>query len=414
MQYQQHQLSNGLTILGECNPRAHFSAFGFFVKTGARDETPEIGGVSHFLEHMVFKGTPNRSADQVNEMLDEMGSASNASTSVESTIYHAAVLPEFQSQLVELFSDLMRPSLRDDDFETEKKVIIEEIMMYADQPPYGGHEKIMADFFGDHPLGNSVLGTVDTVGALKAPQMKSYFEERYSPGNIAIAAGGKVDFDQLVKDVESHCGSWNSVKTERSVPTAEPRFGFESIHKESSTLQYIIQLTPGPARLDPDRYAARLLSTILGDDSGSRMFWEFIDSGRAESAGMGSYEYYGTGLIMSVIYCLPDQAQDNLNRLNQLQSKARDGITQKELDLAKSKVASHIILASERTESRMFSVGSQWLAGQDYLTVAEIAKRYQDVTLEEVNSVVAKYDLTKNMTLVVGPRDDLKPAAELV
>lgn len=411
MQYQQHQLSNGLTILAECNPNAHFSAFGFFVKTGARDETPEIGGVSHFLEHMVFKGTPNRSADEVNELLDEMGSASNASTSVESTIYHAAVLPEFQPRIVELFSDLMRPSLRDDDFETEKQVIIEEIKMYADQPPYGGHEKIMSDYFGDHPLGNSVLGTVDTVQSLTSSQMRSYFTNRYSPGNIAIAAGGKVDFDQLVKEVEMHCGSWGAVETERQTPQAKPRFGFETIYKESSTLEYIIQLTPGPARHDPSRYASRVLATILGDDSGSRMFWEFIDSGRAESAGMGSYEFAGSGLIMSVIYCLPDQAQENLNRLNQLHVKAREGVTQKELDLAKSKIASHIILASERTESRMFSVGSQWLAEQDFLTVAEIAKRYQDVTLEQVNAVLEQYDLTQNMTLVVGPCKDLQPSA---
>ncbi len=409
MQYQQHQLSNGLTILAECNPNAHFSAFGFFVKTGSRDESPEIGGVSHFLEHMVFKGTPNYTADEVNDLLDEMGSASNASTSVDSTIYHAAVLPEFQPGVVSLFSDLMRPSLRDDDFETEKKVIIEEIMMYADQPPYGGHEKIMADFYGEHSLGNSILGTVDTVQALTSQQMKSYFEKRYSPGNIAIAAGGKVDFEQLVAEVESHCGDWVAVEADRIAPQAEPRFGFESIYKESSTLEYIIQLSPGPARRDPDRYAARVLATILGDDSGSRMFWEFIDSGRAESAGMGSYEYDGSGFVMSVIYCLPDQAQDNLDRLHQLQTKANEGITQKELDLAKSKIASHIILASERTESRMFSVGSQWLAGQKFLTVAEIAKRYQDVSLEEVNAVMEKYDLTKNMTMVVGPCKDLKP-----
>ena len=121
MEYRQHQLDNGLTILAECNPRAYMSAFGFFVKAGSRDETPAIGGVSHFLEHMAFKGTPHRSAEQVNLELDEMGSSSNARTSEESTIYHAAVLPEFQSQIVHLMSDLMRPSLRETDFETEKK-----------------------------------------------------------------------------------------------------------------------------------------------------------------------------------------------------------------------------------------------------------------------------------------------------
>lgn len=399
-------------MVAECNPDAHFSAFGFFVRTGARDETPEIGGVSHFLEHMVFKGTDRRSADDVNELLDRMGSASNASTSVESTIYHAAVLPEFQAPTVELFSDLMRPSLREEDFETEKQVIVEEIKMYADQPPYGGHEKIMAQFFGTHPLGNSVLGTESTVTELTPDQMRAYFDQRYSPGNIAIAAGGKVDFDQLVKQVESHCGSWEAVPIQRNTPSAETNCGFETLYKESSTLEYIIQLAPGPSRQAPDRYAARVLTTILGDDSGSRMYWEFIDPGLAESAGMGNYEFQGAGLMMSVIYCLPDQAQENLNRLNQLQIKAREGgVTQKELDLAKSKISAHIILSSERTESRMFSVGAQWLAEQEFLTVAEIAKRYQDVTLEQVNETLANYDLSQNMTLVVGPCKDLVPAS---
>ncbi len=145
------------------------------MRTGARDETPEVGGVSHFLEHMVFKGTPNRSAAEVNLELDEMGSSSNARTSEESTIYYATVLPEFQTQVVELLSDIMRPSLRPEDFETEKQVIIEEIKMYDDQPPYGGYERIMAEFFGNHPLGQSVLGTVETVSALTPESMMELF-----------------------------------------------------------------------------------------------------------------------------------------------------------------------------------------------------------------------------------------------
>ena len=178
MEYRQHRLKNGLNILAECNPQAYTSAFGFFVRTGARDETSEISGVSHFLEHMVFKGTPNRSAAQVNLELDEMGSSSNARTGEESTIYHAAVLPEFQGQVVELLSDIMRPSLRIDDFETEKQVIIEEIKMYDDQPPYGGYERMMSEFFGKHPLGQSVLGTVDSVSGLTPESMMSYFKER--------------------------------------------------------------------------------------------------------------------------------------------------------------------------------------------------------------------------------------------
>jgi predicted Zn-dependent peptidase len=407
MEYRQHQLSNGLKILAECNDQSHFSAFGFFVKTGSRDETTEIGGVSHFLEHMVFKGTPNRSAEQVNLQLDEMGSSSNARTGEESTIYHAAVLPEFQTDVVDLLSDLMRPSLRTEDFEMEKQVIIEEILMYADQPPYGGFEKVMQRFFGTHPLGQSVLGTVDTVSAMTPESMMSYFEQRYSPGNMVLAAAGKVNFDQLIEDTEKRCGQWKSFDAQRSNETANYQTGFEVLHKPNSAQQYILQLAPGPCIEDESRFASRVAMAILGDDAGSRLYWEFLDSGRAESAGMGSNEYQGSGSIMSYLCCKPEDTQDNLNRLHELQTTALKGATQKELDMAKRKIASHIVLASERTESRMFSIGSQWLSNQDYKKPAEIADVYESVTLDEVNAALAAFPTTRNMTLVVGPNSDV-------
>ena len=412
MEYRQHKLDNGLEILAECNPQAYTSAFGFFVRTGARDETPEVGGVSHFLEHMVFKGTPNRTAAQVNLELDEMGSSSNARTSEESTIYHAAVLPEFQTQVVDLLSDIMRPSLRAEDFETEKQVIIEEIKMYDDQPPYGGYEKIMSEYFGDHPLGQSVLGTVDTVSALSPESMMAYFEERYSPSNICFAGAGNVDFDKLVEDVERCCGSWKKFDPKRGKNKAEYRTGFASMHKPSSHQQYILQLAPGPSSEEEIRYATAVMSGIIGDDGGSRLYWEFLDSGLAESAGMGTYDYQGSGAIMTFICCAPEEAQANLERLENLQRKVRDeGITQKELDLAKRKIASHIVLASERTNSRMFSIGAQWLCEQKYKTVGEIAAIYESLTLEQVNEALQAYPLDQNMTVAVGPCE-LKPLSK--
>ncbi|HEY2761857.1 MAG TPA: pitrilysin family protein, partial [Pirellulales bacterium] len=152
MQFQRATLDNGLEIVAECNSAAHSTALGFFVKTGARDETDEVSGVSHFLEHMMFKGTPSRSAEDVNREFDDMGADYNAYTSVEITAYHAVVLPEFQNATVELLADILRPSLREEDFVTEKQVILEEIKMYCDQPPFAVDDKCRAAFFGNHPL----------------------------------------------------------------------------------------------------------------------------------------------------------------------------------------------------------------------------------------------------------------------
>jgi predicted Zn-dependent peptidase len=409
MEYKQHRLDNGLQILAECNPQAYTSAFGFFVRAGSRDETPEIGGVSHFLEHMVFKGTPNRTAAQVNLELDEMGSSSNARTSEESTIYHSLVLPEFQSQMVNLLSDILRPSLRQDDFETEKQVIIEEIKMYDDQPPYGGYERVMREFFGEHPMGQSVLGTVESVSALTPDQMHGYFQSRYSPSNICLAAAGNIDFEKLIDEVQNCCGGWESIEQKRDKTSAEYRQGFVTMHKPQSSQQYILQMSPGCSSEDEIRYASSIMSSIIGDDSGSRLYWEFLDSGLAESAGMGSYDYQGCGGTMTFICCAPEQAQDNLERLKKLQQTiVRDGVTQKELDLAKRKIASHIVLASERTNTRMFSIGSQWLNEQPFKTVGQIAEIYESMTLDQVNEAIAAFPLEKNMTVVVGPSENLK------
>ena len=166
MEFLKERLDNGLEIVAECNPEAHSLGLGFFVQTGSRDESNALAGVSHFLEHMVFKGTPTRTADDVNREFDEMGAHYNAFTSEENTVYYAAVLPECQQRCLDLLADILRPSLRSEDFDTEKQVIIEEIRMYEDQPPFGADDKCKAVHFGAHPLGRSVLGTVATSALL--------------------------------------------------------------------------------------------------------------------------------------------------------------------------------------------------------------------------------------------------------
>src|SRR5205823_9294917 len=169
-------LSNGLPVIGETSPSARSVALGFFVRTGARDETPEVSGVSHFLEHMVFKGTPRRSALDVNRDFDRIGAHYNAFTSEENTVFYAAILPEYIPQAVDILADILRPSLRQDDFDMEKNVIIEEIGMYEDQPMWSAYDRAKRAYFADHPLGNSILGTPQSVAALTREQMRS--EER--------------------------------------------------------------------------------------------------------------------------------------------------------------------------------------------------------------------------------------------
>ena len=409
MEFRKHQLDNGLELVAECNPSAYSTAVAFFVKTGSRDETDELSGVSHFLEHMAFKGTARRTAADVNRELDEIGSHSNAYTSEEQTVYYATVLPEYQERAVDILADILRPALREDDFTTEKKVILEEIAKYEDQPPFGAHEKCMAMHFGQHPLSRNILGSVESVSALTAENMRAYFEQRYSPSNIVLAAAGNVDFDELIRQADVRCGRWQPFKASREKPEPEIKGDFRVIYNEIAIQQYAVQLANGPATEDERRYAARVLATILGDDSGSRFYWEFMDTGRAEYAAMGSYEYQGAGVQMTYLCCAPDQAAANLRRIAEMQEEIqRHGVTEDELTLAKSKICSHIVLQSERPTNRLFAVGNAWVQRQDYRTVRDVVRCYQAVTVEDVAASLDAFPLIPNTTVAVGPLDKLE------
>src|SRR5438876_9812713 len=189
--FQHKQLANGLDVIAEINPDAHSAAFGLFVKTGARDESSDINGVSHFLEHMMFKGSEKYTWEDVNRIFDEIGARYNASTSQELTSYYANVLPEFTERAVEHLAHLLRPAIRPADFDTEKKVILEEIAMYLDDPGHRLYEKLMETHFGNHPLSQSVLGPAETIQKLQRDQMAGYFQRRYGPGNMVVAVTGK-------------------------------------------------------------------------------------------------------------------------------------------------------------------------------------------------------------------------------
>src|SRR5438477_1393518 len=194
MQFHREVLPNGLTIVGETNSAARSVALGFWVRTGARDETPEVSGVTHFLEHMIFKGSERRDAFAVNRDLDRIAANPNAFTSEENTVFHAMVLPEYLPQAVDILSDILRPSLREEDFDMEKNVIIEEIGMYEDQPMWSAYDHAKRAYFAEHPLGNSILGTADSIRALKRDQMHAYFRRRYVAPNITVAAAGNFDW----------------------------------------------------------------------------------------------------------------------------------------------------------------------------------------------------------------------------
>ncbi len=408
MEFLKETLPNGLEIVAECNAEAYSTALGFFVRTGSRDETDQVAGVSHFLEHMMFKGTPTRTADDVNREFDEMGAHYNAFTSEENTVYYAAVLPEYQNHAVSLLGDILRPSLRQEDFDTEKQVILEEIHMYEDQPPFGADEKAKAAHYGKHPLGRSVLGSPQSISSLRVQQMREYFQLRYGPQNIVLAAAGQVDFAALVNSARHICGPWESSQTSRELPEPPSHDGFHVLFKETAAQQYSLQLCRGPAATDEDRYAAKIQAMILGDDSGSRLYWELVDPGLAEQAVLNHYEYDGAGLFMTYMACEPQCAAENLQRVLEVYRQAAEqGFTKEELKQAKSKVLSRIVLSSERPRGRLFAVGSDWIQRRQYRSVADDIDTVAAITVDDLLAVQAKYPLTRCTTVSIGPLTNL-------
>jgi predicted Zn-dependent peptidase len=408
LEFLHHTLDNGLEIVAECNGEAHSAAFGFFVQTGSRDESDDLAGVSHFLEHMAFKGTPTRSADDVNREFDEMGAHYNAFTTEESTVYYAAVLPECQPRCVTLLADILRPVLRLEDFDTEKKVILEEIHMYLDQPPFGADDQCKAAFFGSHPLARSVLGTASSIQRLSAEQMRDYWQRRYSPTNIVLAAAGRIDFHALVATVRERCGEWPALVAPRNRPPAAPHSEFRWIRREKATQVYVMQLIGAPAAEDIDRFPAKLLATVVGDESGSRFFWELVDTGLAEHASLGHYEYQGAGAYLGYLSCDPERAASNIQRMREIyRIVERQGIDSEELTQAQTKVKARIVLGSERPRNRLFSVGGNWACRHEYRSVKDDLNTIDAIRLDDVTQVLKKYPLSVNSTVAIGPLEQL-------
>lgn len=409
MDFYHRTLDNGLDVVVELNPSVHSLAAGFFVRTGSRDETSEVAGVSHFLEHMAFKGNERFSGDDMNRILDELGASSNASTDQEVTNYYAAVLPEYLDQTMELLAAMMQPSLRQEDFDTEKKVILEEIGMYEDQPGFTAYDHVMATHFQGHPLGQSILGTNESIEALTSTQMRQYHAEQYKAGNMTLAIAGNTDIDSLMEIVDRHCGGIPAGKTERSAPAFEPQPRLHMVHRESSVQQHVMQMGTAPQGDHELRFAAELLSVVVGDDSGSRLFWEMTDPGFVDCADLGYGEFDGAGTWITYLSCEPEDVEKNLQRMQAVFDEVNaGGITEEELEQARNKVASRVVLRGERPMGRLSSLGNNWVYRGEYRSVADDLQIVRSVTLDDINALRTQYPLTMNTTVGVGPRDALQ------
>lgn len=407
--FKQHTLANGIRVIAEVDPHAHSAAAGYFVRTGARDEDSGVMGVSHFLEHMMFKGTARRTTERINGDFDRIGARNNAYTSHEMTCFHATVLPDRllgEEGVLDILGDMMRPALREEDFATEKNVILEEIAMYQDNPFWVLYERAAEVHYGAdpsrgedaanigagmHPLGHRVLGTTRSITDLSVEQMREYFAHRYSADNTVVALAGKVDFDAAVREIERLSGRWERTGAKR--PLVAPPYADRAFTLRSPKVNrgYALMLTPAPDATDSRRYAASLLAQALGGPDNSRLHWALVETGLAESAESGYDPRDGTGELLVFVCCDPERVDECWGVVERELAGLRDSITDDDLARIRAKAATGMTVAGERPSGRMQRLGRQWMYRAEYTTLEDELERINAVTLDDVRRLIEQF-----------------------
>jgi len=404
MEFKHKKIDNGLNIIAEVNKDAQSAAAGFFVRTGARDETDQINGVSHYLEHMLFKGTDKLSALDVNLCFDNLGAQYNAFTSEENTVFYAATLPKQLEEVTKLWCELLRPSLRDDDFNMEKNVILEEIAMYKDLPQFDVMDRCRALHFDKHPCGKSVLGSVESIKALTSGQMREYFDGRYAPNNITAVIAGNFDFEKICDCIEAGCGKWTPKQAERIIEYFAGTARKEHLKRKNLNRQHICLTSPTVSYQDKRCYAATLLAKIIGDDSGSRFFWELVDTAIAEAAAMHCEAMDNVGAYYSYIQTAPENSERVMDIIEGIfKSLQKAKISDFELQTAKNKVLSAITIKNEVPMGRLVELGFNWVYLGRYLPIEEEIKRIKNVTIEDLHALLADFPLMPYTQFSLGP-----------
>ncbi len=402
-----HRLANGLQILAQPMPDFESVAVSYYVRTGSREEPdPSIAGGSHFLEHMVFKGTEHLDWQQITLEFNKIGAELNAFTSHESTVFYARILGEYLDSAFELLSDMMYPRLSESDFETEKEVIVNEIARSEDQPYNLAVRRLVQTYFGTHPLGHDVLGTRESIRNMGIEQMREYWKRRYAANNLILSVAGNLDWEHFVQLAEQRCSNWRSGETGRNVEPYEPAHSINDIIVDKKFKQQIMILAmPSVGVTDPDYYAAMLGGSILGDSDGSRLYWNIYQKGLAESASAGIWAMEGTGMLMMEANSTPEEAPRVLKLLRaELNSFLDDGVHEDELRRAKDKWISNLVLSSESTFARMRSLGNDWVTEGRLLTVEEEVERIEKVTTDEVVQSFRRFPMReKQVFTALGP-----------
>ncbi len=403
-------LPGGLQVFTEQVPSSRTFSVGFFIPVGSRHETPRLNGASHFLEHLLFKGTQLRSAEEISSTVESVGGDLNAYTAKEHTCFYARVLDADAPMATDVLTDMMTSSLlRSDDIVAERAVILDEIAMHADDPGEVAQELIMAALFGPQGLGAPVIGSAASIEALSRPQVVRHWRRHYRPDAMVVAATGRVDHERLVEqlaELAPATGSADDSPRRPPRPSAGPPTGGELITVGRPMEQSTAVLAfPGGGVFDSRRYPLGLLSVIVGGGMSSRLFVEVRERrGLTYGIDAGESAYTDAGLWSVDWQCAPERLLEITALVRSiLLEVAEHGVTDEELNRAKGQLRGQTMLAYEGPVHRMSRLGGNALIGDDR-TLDDVIEGYQAVTGEQIRAVAAEIFGRRPVMAVVGPR----------
>ena len=406
-------LPSGLRIVTEEEKSVRSAAFGIWVNVGSRDESNSTAGASHFLEHLLFKGTKKRSSLEISSSIEAVGGETNAFTSKEYTCFYARVIDKDLPLAVDVISDLITSSVvRAEDVEAERKVVLEEIAMRDDDPSDLIHDLFLEKYYGDTPLGRPILGSVNSIKNMSRNTVFNYYKNRYKPEDLVVAVAGNVKHKkvvQLVEEAFSKDEFLDQPKKEFKVRTSSQvkvvGRGKVTLLDKKTEQAHIVYGVPGVAREDKSRFALSVLSSAIGGGMSSRLFQEIREKrGLAYSTYAYSQQFAGSGVLSFYVGCKPDKAEESIKIIQSiLYDIAENGLTQEEIERAKGAVSGALVLSQEDTGSRMTRIGKSELVYGQILSFDEILREVANVTPEQIKEIAHKTLPTSPTLAVVGP-----------
>ena len=405
--HQQTQLSSGITVVTEHMPAVRSATLGIWVGVGSRDETDAQAGCSHFLEHLLFKGTSRRSARDIAEALDAVGGEMNAFTSKELTCFYARVLDDDLPLAFDVLADMLVDAKNTEaDVEAERQVVLSEIDIHFDTPDDLVHSDFAEVLLGRHPLALETLGTADSITRMNRDTVDAYYRAAYRPQNLTVAAAGNVDHDAVVALADDLLGDLRRPGGARPERFAPEEFGQGRVHVRIRPTEqaHVVLGTPGVARNDDDRWALRVLNTLLGGGMSSRLFQEIREvRGLAYSTYSYSASYTDGGMFGAYVGTSPGKVDEALQVLSAQLDTVADDVTTVEVERAKGALTGGTVLSLEDSGSRMARLGKQVATGADFVTVDEALEHVGAVTVDDVRRVAARVLLQPRNIAVVGP-----------